>query len=145
MRSVEFYQALKAATRPCGELQLTPGEPGAVPVTKISDEPWWPGGVPRPACDSADLMSFVAQFALADVPGLERRFLASFHYCQQCALDGEMSFGWRGPRPGRGYNLTVFGISAATEPDAVGPVAPAMLLPHSVSLRFRIGGLSARS
>ncbi len=44
-------------------------------------------------------MAFIGQFLLSDVPGLEHltSHLYSFHYCDECSLAGDMSFGWAPP------------------------------------------------
>lgn len=97
MSEAQFIERLRALSRDCVRLEGRPGDPGPVPATKLGGEPWWPQGTPRPHCRKAShRMAFIAQVRLADVPGLEHlaSHLYSFHYCQQCALLGNMSFGW---------------------------------------------------
>ena len=44
-------------------------------------------------------MAFIAQIRLSDVPSCEQltSHLYSFHYCNECTLTGDMSFGWAPP------------------------------------------------
>ena len=68
-------------------------------------------------------MSFIAQIRLGDVPGhrADDHRLLSFHYCEACARDGRMPWGWPEDR-NRGYNLSILDTSAS--PDGLGCVAP---------------------
>lgn len=100
MNEKEFEEKLAALSRDCRRLEETPGDPGPLPITKLGGEPWWPKGTPRPICRrSSHPMAFIAQIRLADVPGCERLLshLYSFHYCHECTLAGDMSFGWTPP------------------------------------------------
>jgi hypothetical protein len=78
-------------------------------------------------------MSFVAQARLADVPAL-RRFasvLASFHYCQECAYDGHMPWGWNDRPDNKGYDISLFEMSQES-PDQLGMTAEPIIAPHTV-------------
>ena len=76
-------------------LDLSPGDSGQVPITKLSGVPWWPHGIERPRCVDGHLMSFIVQIRLDEVPGFDQSpTLLSFHYCDQCAHDGRMAWGW---------------------------------------------------
>ncbi len=100
MSEEEFIERLRGLSRDCLRLEGSAGDLGPVPVTKLGGEPWWPEGTPRPVCrKGSHRMAFVAQVLLCNVPGLERfgSHLYSFHYCQECTLAGDMSFGWSDP------------------------------------------------
>lgn len=111
------------------------GPPSGTPqlITKLGGQPWWPKGVPRPECRSGHRMSFVLQIALSDVPSLDQSGLLSFHYCQECAADGNMSFGYGDTNTG--YHLRVFGFTELTATDDVGIVAESIVPDHSVVFR----------
>jgi hypothetical protein len=79
-------------------------------------------------------MSFVAQVRLADVPAL-RSFpglLASFHYCQECAYEGRMAWGWDDKLGNKGGYDVVFLDTAKESADQRGIVAASMVEPHTV-------------
>src|SRR5262249_20929120 len=52
----DFQNQLREYTEKTRELVLTPGDPGPMPVTKISGTPWWPAGQPRPKCPNGHAM-----------------------------------------------------------------------------------------
>jgi len=133
----EFREWLLRTQRPTREMLVTPGDPGCEPITKISGVPWWPEGTPRPTCSHGHLMSFMAQFRLSDVPSLEqhRDSLVSFHYCDECSLEGNMTWGWDDPEGNTGYDVSVLTPIAGRKPDGLGTVAEVAIDPHSVQLR----------
>src|SRR5262249_48684289 len=132
----DFQNQLREYTEKTRELVLTPGDPGPIPVTKISGTPWWPAGQPRPKCPNGHAMSFVAQVLLADVPSLEKFSdqLLSFHYCDECSKEGKMSFGWRDPNH-QGYDVTIHEVTAETSIDVLGLAAESIVDSYSVSFR----------
>ena len=92
-------------------------------ATRFGGTPWWPNGADRPCCDRNHPMSFIAQIRLGDVPGFDSadQRLLSFHYCEDCAREGQMSFGWPDDR-GRGYDLCFLDPTAGSS-DGHGCVA----------------------
>ena len=97
MNENEFEENLAALSKDSQKVEARPGDPGPAPVTKLGGEPWWPKGTTRPICRRAGHpMAFIAQIRLSDVPGCEQltSHLYSFHYCHECTLAGDMSFGW---------------------------------------------------
>ncbi len=132
----EFRAKLREYAKRTREMILTPGDPGLIPVTKISGLPWWPAGRARPRCDRGHAMSFIAQVLLADTPYLEEYGdrLLSFHYCYECSGELNMSFGWGGPNP-KGYDVTIHTGVADRLIDGLGLVAGSIVDPHSVSFR----------
>ena len=115
------------------QMDLEPGDPGPVPVTKISGVPWWPKECKRPCCLKGHPLSFMAQILLSDVPELKahKDTLLSFHYCDQCMLEGAASWGWT-DESNRGYDLTVFKSVIDTPIDDIGIVAEPVLRAFTV-------------
>lgn len=134
----DFRQVLLEHQRPTREMIVAPGDPGCEPITKISGIPWWPADVPRPTCNHGHAMSFMAQFLLSDVPPLESHdnSLVSFHYCQQCAYEGNMPIGWN-PKFGNtpGYDVSVCDLISEKQPDLLGIIAEVVIDPQSVTFR----------
>lgn len=130
-----FKKELRTHQRTTRRMRLRAGDPGCLPVTKISGSPWWPASRPRPRCGLGHSMSFMAQVRLADVPGLEeRRELLSFHYCQQCAYDGRMSFGCHDDGA-EGYEVTLLTADEKKATDGLATVAEVVIPPRRVALR----------
>jgi uncharacterized protein YwqG len=131
----EFRQLLLEHQRPTREMILTSGDPGCLPITKISGVPWWPRDLPRPCCNYGHPMSFMAQFRLSDVPTFESYCdsLVSFHYCQQCSYEGTMSFGWRCEPDG--HNVSVINAIGDKQADGLGTIAEVVIDPQSVAFR----------
>lgn len=119
--------------KPTSELLTTPGDPGQLPVTKISGIPWWPSDVSRPYCPKYNHpMTFLMQINLADVPGCNSAAeLLSLHYCNICREQGGMSYGWS-DSVNRGYDVRVFSSPANFEPDSKGMIADPIIDPCSV-------------
>lgn len=112
---------------------LSPGDPGALPVTKFGGIPWWPTGVDRPECIHGHKMSFITQVRLADVPGWETDTgLLSFHYCLTCMENGDSSFGWDDAET-RGYSVTIWSLAEHSETDGFGEVSESSVNPYTVS------------
>jgi hypothetical protein len=122
MEPVVFQKRLLLKSRGTKELKGDQRDPGPVPVTKVSGVPWWPRGRKRPHCRAGHPMSFVLQAWGPDISeSWEGRTLVSFHYCQQCAYEGRMSWGWGFGRSD-GYDVSIFDIDSA-EPDGLGLIA----------------------
>jgi hypothetical protein len=136
MSPEEFRQQLCKHKRLTRELIVERGDPGCEPITKISGVPWWPAGLARPMCGVGHLMSFMAQVRLSDVPGFESQdeTLISFHYCQQCAYDGNMSFGWDCCSNRSGYAVSVISEISSKKSDQLGAVAEVVIEPQAVTL-----------
>lgn len=131
----EFKRQLLTHKRLTRQMRLRAGDPGCLPVTKISGLPWWPASRPRPRCGLGHSMSFMGQVRLADVPGLEERSeLISFHYCQQCAYDGRMSSGCHDDGA-HGYEVTLLTPDEKMATDGLATVAEVVIPPHQVALR----------
>lgn len=110
---------------------LKPGDPGPLPVTKIGGTPWWPKGLARPICGHRHEMAFLAQVLLGDVPQFSTDpALLSFHYCEECARNGRMSWG----RGDGGQDVRLFPAVSESQPDGRGVVADSSLPPHRVTL-----------
>jgi uncharacterized protein YwqG len=134
----DFRQALLEYQRPTREMIITPGDPGCTPITKISGVPWWPGDLPRPICAHGHPMSFMAQFRLRDVPGFASHAdsLISFHYCQQCSCEGNMSFGWNcALGNSRGYDVSIIEHVEDKQADGLGTIAEIVIESQSVAFR----------
>lgn len=132
----EFRGLLRKHQRPTREMIVTPGDPGCAPITKISGVPWWPSDLPRPCCSHGHPMSFMAQFRLSDVPTFEsyRDSLVSFHYCEQCCCDGNMSFGWNSDSR-NGYDVSVIHAVGDKQADGLGTIGEVVIDPQSVTFR----------
>lgn len=133
-----FRQLLLDHQRPSREMILRAGDPGCVPITKISGVPWWPKDLPRPTCNQGHPMSFMAQFQLSDVPTFESHgdSLASFHYCQECSYEGNMSFGWNCSLGNtKGYNVSVINGVGDRQEDGLGTIAEVVIDPQTVEFR----------
>jgi len=131
----EFRGILLKHQRPTREMIITSGDPGCVPITKISGVPWWPSDLPRPCCNHGHPMSFMTQFRLSDVPTFESYgdSLMSFHYCQQCSYDGNMSFGWNCSLGNtNGYNVSVINAISDKQADGLGTIAEVVIDPQTV-------------
>jgi len=130
----KWVQEIRKFERPCRELILEAGDPGPHPITKIGGEPWWPVGEARPHCqDQGHPMVFMAQFLLSDIPGMEQRTnqLLSFHYCQECMYEGNMSWGWD-DEENRGYEVKVFDNISDLKHDKKGILAEPALDSYKV-------------
>ncbi|HUR39373.1 MAG TPA: DUF1963 domain-containing protein, partial [Planctomycetota bacterium] len=91
------------------KMLLKPGDPGPLPVTKVGGVPWWPEGQARPQCWQGHRLAFMAQVALDDVAQLAPDpGLLSFHYCDECAHLGTVSFGGEN-EDRRCHDVRVFG------------------------------------
>jgi hypothetical protein len=128
----EFRQQLCKPKRLTRELIVERGDPGCEPITKISGVPWWPAGLARPICGVGHLMSFMAQIRLSDVPGFESEddILISFHYCQQCAYDGKMLWGWDCCSNRSGHAVSVISEIGSKKSDQLGAVAEVVIEPN---------------
>jgi len=113
---------------------LDPGEAGPLPVTKIGGAPWWPESDSRPTCWQGHPLAFMAQIALGDVPQLAPDSgLLSFHYCDECARSGYVSFGG-GEDEHRGYDVHLFRDPKTVKADRLGVVASSSLPSRRVRL-----------
>ncbi|MHB9132068.1 MAG: DUF1963 domain-containing protein [Armatimonadota bacterium] len=149
-----FYSRLVKYGQPTKIMKLLPGDPGQVPVTKIGGVPWWPASTERPKCPQGHLMSFVAQIRLDDTPGLaiDSPILLSFHYCNECAYEGNMSFGYSyrdaeiygAPIFNEGYSIDFFTQVDGIDTDSKGIVAEEMVDAATVVLHPRIDYPSLR-
>ncbi len=109
MSKGDFAKRLAKFNRPYLRMDLSPGDPGQVPVTKLSGAPWWPAKTARPVCVDGHTMAFIGQFRLDEVPGIEQPpTLLSFHYCEECMYEGKMSFGWQERGRQLRYNVSLF-------------------------------------
>ena len=134
----DFRGLLREYQRPVREMILTSGDPGCAPITKISGVPWWPSDRPRPRCNHGHAMSFMAQFRLSDVPTFEsyRDSLVSFHYCQECSYNGNMSFGWNCSQGNtKGYDVSVINAIGDKQADGLGTIAELVIDPQLVTFR----------
>ncbi|HEY0709306.1 MAG TPA: DUF1963 domain-containing protein [Polyangia bacterium] len=137
MRSATFRKLLAKRARHSRELELESGDPGPLPVTKVSGVPWWPRGRRRPRCRLRHPMSFVLQVGGPDIDHrLMRESLVSFHYCQECALLGRMAWGWRDDQRS-GYDVSVFNVFE-NRPDGLGLVAQPMFAPSKGTVARRL-------
>jgi len=118
------------------EFQTLEGGIEPLPVTKIAGQPWWPEDVPRPKCKDGHTMNFVAQILLSDVslPDMPRNVLLSFHYCDECSMEGKMSWGWRDSQ-NRGYDLSIFYDVDQRKSDSLGLVASSLAKSYCISFR----------
>jgi Domain of unknown function (DUF1963) len=132
----QFFAAKMASyKRKARRLHLTEGDPGPIPVTKLSGVPWWPRGTERPRCEYSHDMAFIAQINLQDVPEFEKgdARLLSFHYCQECAYAGRMAWGYIVPSH-TGYDLSLFASPHETAADGLGVLTPSPLDPCGIQL-----------
>lgn len=137
MTSEEFIHKLEELKRPTREMLITPGDPGCNLITKISGVPWWPADHNRPTCSKGHFLSFIGQFLLSDIPNFESHAdsLVSFHYCQQCAYDGNMSFGWEPLEDDTRYDVTIHTSASSKNTDDLGTIAEVVVQPHTVTFR----------
>lgn len=134
MNSKQFCSRLAQWQKSARRVLLQTGDVGQKLVTKIGGAPWWPTGIRRPVCEHGHLMEFVVQIRLADLPEQPGdRGLLSFHYCNQCSLDGKMSFGFNDYFNNRGYEVRVIERPEDEVPDGLGAVTPGTLPPSSVA------------
>lgn len=138
--SIEFIARLRTLEREVNAFAVvTPGT-DEIRATRIGGQPWWPLSEDRPRCRACNRhLAFMAQIALRDVPKLAPSpGLLSFHYCQHCTYNGNMSFGGEnlsqhGSYGGLGYDVRVFpevGVAA----DDRGIIEPSPLPPLTVKL-----------
>ena len=133
MDATEFTKRLTALQRPAKRMIFSEGDPGAVPVTKLGGEPWWPAETPRPKCVDGHLMEFMAQVRLSDCEDIGTDGLFSFHYCTECMYEGKMSFGHIDPR-NKGYDIRVFEQPNQSHPDKLGSLTAATIPSRTVQL-----------
>jgi uncharacterized protein YwqG len=133
----QFRDKMREHERPTRELVVERCDQGPEPVTKISGTPWWPSGVPRPSCPHGHAMCFIAQVRLSDVPGLETTdsSLLSFHYCDECSINGAMPWGWKDTGTRGSYDVSIFTDVDQRTIDGLGIMAPSDINPHKVSFR----------
>lgn len=133
---------LRSYELPCQILSLRPGDVGPKPVTKFSGSPWWPAGTKRPQCVNGHLMAFIAQVRIDEVPGFDQPpTLLSFHYCEECALGGNMAWGWSDKGKQERYRITTF-IDLECDVDNLGIVAPAPIAAQLVSSQGATDGMN---
>ena len=134
----EFRKQLLERRRLAREMIVAAGDPGCEPITKISGVPWWPSDLARPICDHGHPMSFMAQFLISDIPSFRAHSdsLISFHYCQQCSYNGNMSLGWNCTFGNiHGYKVSVIDHIGERKPDGLGAIAEVVIDPQSVTFR----------
>lgn len=133
MDATEFTRQLAALQRPAKRMIFSDSDPGAVPVTKLGGEPWWPRGTPRPKCADGHLMEFMAQVRLSDCADIGTDGLLSFHYCTECMYEGKMSFGHADQR-NKGYDVRVFAHPEQSQIDKLGSLTAATIPSRTVQL-----------
>ena len=136
MSKEEFCRELLKLAKPTREFQVSEGGFDPLSVTKISGQPWWPEGLPRPTCKDGHSMNFVAQVLLSDVPlpDMPANTLVSFHYCDECTMAGRMSFGCF-DKQNRGYDLTILHDTDKANADTKGLLVPSLTKSYIVSFR----------
>lgn len=137
MNPDEFVERMLECAKPTRELILQEGDPGPVPVTKLSGVPWWPESAPRPKCGKGHPMVFVVQVYLPDVPGLDhlKDCLYSFHYCRRCTFEGNMSHdSLEGDSLCR-HDISIFEKVAEGRVDGLGLMDKPILEPQAVTFR----------
>lgn len=136
MSAEEFRKKMLSCAKKTRELQVEAGADEPVQATKIAGQPWWPEGVERPKCKHGHFMNFVAQVLLSDVPlaGMPENSLLSFHYCNQCIMEGRMPFGWK-DKENKGYDLSILCNIDIRKPDVGGLAAASLTKSYSVTFR----------
>jgi hypothetical protein len=111
-----LVERLRSFERETSSMAPTNSTSGGIDDTRLGGVPWWPHSEDRPRCRACSrYLAFMAQIALRDIPLLGSQMgLLSFHYCQQCAYGGNMSFGGESLRRkqglygGPGYDVRIF-------------------------------------
>lgn len=136
MSAEEFTHKMLKLAKPTREFKVSKGADQPLPITKIAGQPWWPEGLPRPKCKHGHSMNFVAQILLSDVPlpDMTANSLLSFHYCNECTLAGQMSFGCL-DKQNNGYDLTILYDVDKTKADMKGLLAPSLTKSYNISFR----------
>ncbi len=130
----DFAKQLAEFNRPYARMVFSPGDPGQVPVTKLSGVPWWPANTPRPTCVDGHKMAFVGQFRIDEIPGVDQPpKLLAFHYCDECTYQGKMSWGWNDKGRQLRYHLTLFS-DLDSSVDGLGAVASSSISPQTSEL-----------
>jgi uncharacterized protein YwqG len=143
MTGADFHKRLATYDRPFARMDMTPGDPGQEPITKLSGAPWWPSGKRRPVCVDGHGMAFIAQIRLDQVPGFRQPpTLLSFHYCDECAYRGKMAWGWADERSQSRYNLSLFSDVDGTAVDRLGVVTKASVAPQTPTFHNGVETLS---
>ncbi len=132
----KFRNDMLKLAKPTRELLVQEGQEEPLPVTKVAGQPWWPKDIERPTCKHGHSMNFIAQILLSDVPlpNMPENALLSFHYCDECTKNGQMSFGCFDTE-NRGYDLSIFFDIDKLNHDARGIVAPSLTKSYKVSFR----------
>ena len=105
----DLVRALKDYEKPYQRMEFATGDAGPVPITKVGGAPWWPENEERPICVDGHPMAFVLQVRVDEIPGWNQPpTLLSFHYCDECKLNGNMSFGWDEKGHQLRYNVRLF-------------------------------------
>lgn len=136
MGAKEFTQKMQKLTKPTREFKVSEDAEQPLPLTKIAGQPWWPEGMLRPKCKHGHNMAFIAQILLSDVPlpSMPENTLLSFHYCNECTMAGQMSFGCFDDQ-NNGYDLTLLNDIDKTKSDMNGFLAPSLTKSYKVSFR----------
>jgi uncharacterized protein YwqG len=136
MSAQEFTQLLSKLAKPTREFKVSQDSEKPLPVTKVAGEPWWPAGMSRPKCRHGHSMAFVAQILLSDVPlsDMPANALLSFHYCNECTMGGQMSFGFFDDE-NDGYDLTILYDIDKADADMKGLSTPSITKSYDISFR----------
>ena len=136
MSAEQFRKRMIELAKPSREFLVSEGGVEPLPVTKIAGQPWWPEGLPRPKCKDGHNMNFVVQILLSDVPlpDMPANALLSFHYCNECTMAGQMSFGYFDKQNGC-YDLTILYDIDKAKADLKGLLAPSLTKSYNISFR----------
>jgi uncharacterized protein YwqG len=133
----DLVERITKFNRPYLRMVFGPGDPGQVPVTKLSGVPWWPAAIDRPTCVDGHRMAFVGQFRLDEAPGFSQPpTLLSFHYCEKCTDNGLMPFGWEDRGRQLRYRVSLFS-DLDSPADGLGVVADSRVVAQTP--RFEAG------
>lgn len=132
----KFLQEMLKHAKPTREFLVSEGGFEPLPVPQIAGQPWWPEGIARPKCKNGHNMNFIVQIFLSDVPlpDMPASALLSFHYCDECTMEGKMSWGWNDTE-NRGYDLSIFYDVGQRKPDSLGLVASSLTKTYRISFR----------
>jgi len=87
-------------------------------VSKFWWTPYWPKWIERPKCEKWHNLHFILQILSDDIPSFEKWHLISFHYCDECAREWNMSWGHKDEKRDK-YDVRIFRNIKDYKPDNI--------------------------
>lgn len=103
-----MYEYVKNNNTKSNEISLKNTKWIINPVTKFWGIPFWPKGLDRPICNKWHNLSFIMQINTDDVFDFQDGNLVSFHYCEECTMEWDMSWWYLDEDNTNRYKISIF-------------------------------------